>query len=116
MEQRSFIIPSEETSNYHVHRSRAHTQQGKSKTKSTAHEEPAEPILPSRANTEQSDQSSFETFYLKQVTAEFADDLDKLRNASDFNEGSMPILIEALKNTASVYSEEEKADVLGPGK
>ncbi|KAL8864335.1 MAG: hypothetical protein Q9174_007391, partial [Haloplaca sp. 1 TL-2023] len=57
----------------------------------------------------------FETFYLKQVTAEFADDLDRLRNANDFNEKSLPILIDALKGTAGTYSEEDKAKVMGKG-
>ncbi|KAI4176199.1 MAG: hypothetical protein LQ346_007936 [Caloplaca aetnensis] len=60
------------------------------------------------------EERDFESFYLKQVTAEFADDLDKLRrNASDFNEKSVPILIDALKATADVYSEEEKAKAMG---
>ncbi|KAL8718891.1 MAG: hypothetical protein Q9225_004037 [Loekoesia sp. 1 TL-2023] len=57
--------------------------------------------------------TDFESFYLKKVTAEFADDLDKLRAASDFNEKSLPILIDALKGTAGVYSEEDKAKVMG---
>ncbi|KAL8760410.1 MAG: hypothetical protein Q9199_000034 [Rusavskia elegans] len=100
--------------------------------------EPAEPSLPSRPNvtshprhpsskfannnTQQRESSNeaegtdFETFYLKQVTSEFADDLDKLRNASDFTERSMPVLIEALKDTARMYSEEEKAKVMGLGR
>ncbi|KAL8853995.1 MAG: hypothetical protein Q9221_001118 [Calogaya cf. arnoldii] len=64
----------------------------------------------------QAEETHFETFYLKRVTTEFADDLDKLRNASDFNERSIPILIEALKNTARTYSEEEKAQVMGRGR
>ncbi|KAL9598767.1 MAG: hypothetical protein Q9219_004264 [cf. Caloplaca sp. 3 TL-2023] len=59
------------------------------------------------------EEEDFESFYLKRVTAEFADDLDKLRNASDFNEESLPILIDALKGTAGVYSEEEKARIMG---
>ncbi len=55
----------------------------------------------------------FESFYLKQVAGEFADDLDRLRNANDFSEKSMPILIETLKQTAKVYSEEEKRKAMG---
>ena len=55
----------------------------------------------------------FETFYMKQVTTEFADDLDKIRNADDFNEKSLPILIEALKQGTSIYSEEEKRRIMG---
>lgn len=56
--------------------------------------------------------ADFETFYLQQVTQEFADDLDKLRNASDFNEKSLPVLIAALKQGAKLYSEEELGDGL----
>ncbi|KAI4284530.1 MAG: hypothetical protein L6R38_001353 [Xanthoria sp. 2 TBL-2021] len=99
--------------------------------------EPAEPSLPSRPNvtspiciqktgfanencqqpesSNEAEETDFETFYLKQVTTEFADDLDKLRNASDFTERSMPVLIEALKDTARTYSEEDKAKVMGLG-
>ncbi|KAL8981218.1 MAG: hypothetical protein Q9205_003935 [Flavoplaca limonia] len=81
--------------------------------------EPAEPDLPSPLKSETSEKPEeidFETFYLKQVTTEFADDLDKLRNASDFTEKSMPVLIDALKGTARMYSDEEKADVMGAGR
>lgn len=59
------------------------------------------------------DETDFESFYLKQITAEFADDLDKLRNAPDFSEKSVPILIDALKAAARNYSEEEKSKVMG---
>ncbi|KAL9584143.1 MAG: hypothetical protein Q9212_002302 [Teloschistes hypoglaucus] len=59
------------------------------------------------------DVTDFESLYLKQITAEFADDLDKLRNAPDFSEKSVPILIDALKGAARNYSEEEKAKVMG---
>ncbi|KAI4244930.1 MAG: hypothetical protein L6R40_002836 [Gallowayella cf. fulva] len=79
---------------------------------------PSEPVLP--AYTEEKsesakspDETDFEAFYLQQVTTEFADDLDKLRNASDFNEKSLPILIDALKSTARTYSVEEKATAMG---
>ncbi|KAL8743798.1 MAG: hypothetical protein Q9184_008074 [Pyrenodesmia sp. 2 TL-2023] len=63
--------------------------------------------------TAEEEELDFESFYLKQLTAEFADDLDKLRTAGDFNERSVPILIDALKATAGVYSEEEKAKAMG---
>ncbi|KAL9027437.1 MAG: hypothetical protein Q9196_004034 [Gyalolechia fulgens] len=58
-------------------------------------------------------ETDFESYYLQQVTTEFADDLDKLRKASDFTEEFLPILIGALKGTAGVYSEEERAKVVG---
>ena len=48
------------------------------------------------------------------MTAEFADDLDRVRNASDFkDEKSVQVLIEALKGAASLYSEEEKRGMMG---
>ena len=50
---------------------------------------------------------------MQQVTAEFADDLDKIRNANDFNEKSLPVLIAVLKQGASMYSEEERRKVMG---
>lgn len=51
---------------------------------------------------------SFEDFYLQQITHEFADDLDKIRQASDFKERSLPVLVAALKQGASNYTEEER--------
>ena len=59
----------------------------------------------------------FESYYIKRVTAEFADDIDKLRNAPDFSEASVPVLIEALKETSRGFSEKEKEMVMkGEGK
>ncbi|KAL8804524.1 MAG: hypothetical protein Q9182_002532 [Xanthomendoza sp. 2 TL-2023] len=77
----------------------------------------SEPVL--SKSTEQpissndAEKTDFEAFYLKQITTEFADDLDKLRNASDFNDKSLTILIDGLKCTARTYSEEEKAEIMG---
>lgn len=56
---------------------------------------------------------SFEDFYLQQITHEFADDLDKIRKASDFKEGSLPVLVAALKQGASIYTDKEREDWLG---
>ena len=66
-----------------------------------------------QAVSAQSASSDFESFYLQQVTTEFADDLDKIRNARDFNEKSLGVLIAALKQGASMYSEEERRKVMG---
>ena len=61
--------------------------------------------------------NDFDSYYLKQVAAEFADDLDKVRSAGDFSDRSVSILIEALRQGGSVYSEEEKKKVMeGRGK
>jgi len=50
------------------------------------------------------------------VTAEFADDIDKIRDASDFTEKSVPVLIQALKQGAYSFSDQEKARIMGAGK
>ncbi|MCJ1224113.1 hypothetical protein MMC12_000756 [Toensbergia leucococca] len=60
-----------------------------------------------------SEPTDFESFYLQKVTAEFADDLDRVRNAEDFRDKSLPLLINALKQGASIFSEEERRKVMG---
>ncbi len=49
------------------------------------------------------------------MTTEFADDLDKIRSASDFGEKSLSVLVAALKEGVSIYSEEERKKVIGTG-
>jgi len=56
-------------------------------------------------------EQAFEDFYLKQATKEFASDLDKLRSAPDFKEGSVPVLIEALRQGRACYGVEERRRV-----
>ena len=48
---------------------------------------------------------------MKQATKEFANDLDKLRSAGDFNERSVPILIAALKQGTVCFSGEERVKI-----
>ncbi len=55
----------------------------------------------------------FAAFYLKKVTAELGEDLDKIRQAKDFNDSSLPLLIHALQQGAALFSEEEQAIILG---
>jgi ribosome assembly protein 3 len=65
-----------------------------------------------RKNTEQ----AFEDFYLQQVTKEFANDLDKLRSASDFRAAkSVPLLIAALKQGTACFGKDERVKVGGRG-
>jgi ribosome assembly protein 3 len=61
-------------------------------------------------------QQNFEAFYLKQATREFAEDLDRLRNASDFRaeEGKgVALLVEALRQGTACFSGEERRRVGG---
>ena len=54
----------------------------------------------------------FESYYLKQITAEFADDIDKLRSAPDFSAQSVPILVQALRQGSKGFTDEEKEKVM----
>lgn len=58
-------------------------------------------------------EQTFEEFYLKQATKEFANDIDKLRSAPDFNERHVPILVQALKQGTACFSKEEKQRIGG---
>ncbi|MCJ1378034.1 hypothetical protein MMC17_001130 [Xylographa soralifera] len=70
----------------------------------------------SEASQRRPQADTFESFYLQAVTREFADDIDKVRNASDFKDSSLPILIEALRQGVGIYGEEERERVMGRGK
>ena len=76
---------------------------------SAAEEEEEKPTFtkPTTVNTEQ----AFNDFYLRQATKEFANDLDKLRSASDFNARSVPMLVGALKQGGACFTKEERARV-----
>ena len=73
----------------------------------TAHDTPAKTkvVAPEQA---------FQDFYLRQATLEFANDLDKLRSASDFNaKKSIGLLVDALKQGEACFSLEERVKVGG---
>ncbi|KAA8910651.1 hypothetical protein TRICI_004085 [Trichomonascus ciferrii] len=54
-----------------------------------------------------SDDKTFQDYYVQLMTSEFSDDLDKLRQSKDFNEKSLYLLIQGLKEGAKMYSKEE---------
>jgi ribosome assembly protein 3 len=58
-------------------------------------------------------QEDFSAIYLRKIAAEFADDLDKVREAPDFKASSVPMLIHALKQGESLFSVEERKRVVG---
>ncbi|MCJ1452795.1 hypothetical protein MMC28_003139 [Mycoblastus sanguinarius] len=78
--------------------------------------EPNTPQNPATKTSAPAPPEDFSSYYLKRLTVEFADDIDKIRNASDFKEGSVPVLIQALKQGAQGFSEEERARVMMDGK
>lgn len=58
---------------------------------------------------------AFEDFYLRQATNEFANDLDKLRSAGDFNARSVALLVRALKQGSACFRPDERARIGGAG-
>ncbi|KAK5126419.1 hypothetical protein LTR85_010655 [Meristemomyces frigidus] len=60
-----------------------------------------------------SPEQAFEDFYLRQATKEFANDLDKLRAAGDFNARSVPLLVGALKQGTACFSQAERVRIGG---
>ena len=70
----------------------------------------AKPQLPKDDSPEPAE--DFTSIYLRKVTANLADDLDKVREASDFTNRSLPLLINALKQGESLYSAEERRRVV----
>ena len=60
----------------------------------------------------QNEGEDFSQFYLRQVTAALADDLDKVRAASDFNDGKVGMLIRALRQGEEIFSPEEKRRIV----
>ena len=66
----------------------------------------------SEPESSQDSNRDFASFYLRRITEELADELDKIRSANDFSEGSLPILIHALQQGQNIFSEEEKRRVM----
>lgn len=59
---------------------------------------------------------TFDDFYLRQATKEFANDLEKLRSAGDFHgEKSVGMLIEALRQGNACFGVEERRRIGGVG-
>ncbi|KAF8866195.1 hypothetical protein BDZ45DRAFT_668051 [Acephala macrosclerotiorum] len=59
--------------------------------------------------------SAFTKFYMQRVTTEFEDDLDKLRQADDFKDGALPLLIGALQQGTSLFGVDEKRRIVMAG-
>lgn len=59
------------------------------------------------------EEEEFDAIYIRKITTELADDLDKVREAQDFKANSIPMLIHALKQGESLFSTEEKRRVIG---
>lgn len=49
------------------------------------------------------------------MTAQYANDLDKVRQAPDFKASSVPVLVKALRQGAELFSEQDKEVVMRGG-
>lgn len=56
--------------------------------------------------------SAFTSYYLQQATKEFAEDLDKIRNADDFKNDAIPILINALSQGTALFSSADQRRIV----
>ncbi|PVH76019.1 hypothetical protein DL98DRAFT_518249 [Cadophora sp. DSE1049] len=78
----------------------------------TTHEKEPSSKEPKEADIE----AAFAKFYMQRVTAEFADDLEKLRTSDDFKDEAVPMLIAALKGGTAMFSREEKKRIVLAGR
>ena len=98
----------------------AKKEKGKKSTPQTANEDvpmrdtsPSPPPLPAPAVIPKSKiDEAFDSIYIRRITTELADDLDKVREAQDFKANSIPMLVHALKQGEGLFSTEEKRRVV----
>ena len=45
---------------------------------------------------------------MQKLAGEFAEDLDAMRNADDFNDAALPVLMKALEQGVYIFTPEEK--------
>lgn len=58
----------------------------------------------SKQMTDKEVAAEFTSYYLQRATKEFAEDLDKIRNADDFRNDAIPMLINALSQGTTMFS------------
>jgi ribosome assembly protein 3 len=57
----------------------------------------------------------FTRYYMQRVTEEFAEDLDAIRTADDFQDSAFPLLVHALQQGTSIFPIEDKQRVVAAG-
>lgn len=55
---------------------------------------------------------AFNKYYMQKVTEEFAEDIDAIRNAADFHDSAVPLLVNALQQGTSIFSLGDKKRVV----
>ncbi|KAL7619967.1 hypothetical protein AAE478_010514 [Parahypoxylon ruwenzoriense] len=64
--------------------------------------------MPSKDSTSR----DFTSYYLQQSTKEFAEDLDKIRNADDFKGDAVAMLVKSLQQGTSLFPAADQKRVL----
>ncbi|EGS19427.1 uncharacterized protein CTHT_0048870 [Thermochaetoides thermophila DSM 1495] len=72
----------------------------------------APPSQKSATKTDEQVAAQFTSYYLQRATKEFAEDLDRVRNADDFKNEALPILINALQQGTRMFSPEEQRRIV----
>lgn len=57
-------------------------------------------------------QERFAAYYLQRVTAELAEDLDKVRSADDFRNDAVAVLVQALRQGTAMFSAADQERVV----
>ncbi|TIA03210.1 hypothetical protein D6C82_02081 [Aureobasidium pullulans] len=84
-------------------------QRSPSRSSSPEEDQTIAPSGPQVAESEAED--AFTSFYLRQMTTEFAEDLDKIRSAGDFNDKSLGLLISALRQGRECFDRHDRLAV-----
>lgn len=61
-------------------------------------------------------ENEFDQYFLKIVTEQFGNDLEALRRAPDFHEGSLELLVSGLKQGVNIFDQEQKRLLLKQAK
>lgn len=56
--------------------------------------------------------AAFTSYYLQRATQELSEDLDKIRNADDFRNDAIPILVNALSQGTSMFSPADQRKIM----
>lgn len=65
-----------------------------------------------RNKTDKEVSTDFTSYYLQRATNEFAEDLDKVRNADDFKNNAILLLVNALQQGTATFSPADQRRVV----
>jgi len=99
------------TGNAHVKESDQTQNSQRLAVSSTSPPSPTAAAPTERQISEIEAEDAFTSFYLRQLTSDFAEDLDKIRSASDFRNSSVSMLVDALKQGRACFDRQERQGI-----